>query len=162
LAALALFVMSVLPLGVPLWVPAVVMALVGVGTGAFMNLIFTLVQTAAPRDQLGSVTATTNLVRQVGSTLATAIVGGVIGFGVAALLPAGVDAARLTPQAVRDAGVDLQGQVAGIYHDVFSPIFLGMAIVYALGVVAAVLLPGGRLSDEQPAPLPADSAARTA
>jgi len=162
LAAVALLVMSVLPAGLPLWIPAAVMALVGVGTGAFMNLIFALAQSAAPREELGSVTATTNLVRQVGSTVATAVVGGVVGFGVAALLPAGLDAARLTPQAVHAASPVVQDQVAGIYHDVFAPIFLGMALVYLLGVVAAALLPAGRLSDEQPAPEPLDSPARAA
>ena len=76
------------------------MALVGVGTGAFMNIIVAVAQSAAPRSDTGSVTATVSLVRQIGSTTATAIVGGVIGVGVAAGLPASLDAATLTPQAV--------------------------------------------------------------
>ena len=62
--------------------------LVGIGTGAFMSLIVAVVQGAVPASQTGTITATINLVRQVGSTVATAIIGGVIGFGVAALLPA--------------------------------------------------------------------------
>jgi EmrB/QacA subfamily drug resistance transporter len=148
LGAAGLLVMSTLPVGPPLWVPMIVMAVVGIGTGGFMNLIFAVVQSAVPPSQLGTVTATTNLVRQVGSTLATAVIGGVIGFGVAALLPSGLDAATLTPQLVHASDAAVQASVAEIYRDVFAPIFVALAVVYALGVLAAVLLPHRRLSDE--------------
>ncbi|KTS05578.1 MFS transporter, partial [Microbacterium testaceum] len=50
LAALGLTVMALLPVGMPLWVPMAVMAAVGIGTGAFTNLIFAVVQSAASRD----------------------------------------------------------------------------------------------------------------
>ena len=113
------------PSGAPLWVPMVVMATVGIGTGSFMNLIFAVVQSAAARDDLGAVTATANLVRQVGSAVGTAVIGGVVGFGVAANLPGGLDADTLTPAAVRGAPAGLQAEVAAVYHDVFAPIFLG-------------------------------------
>ncbi|MFQ6155271.1 MFS transporter [Micrococcus luteus] len=150
---LGLGIMALLPPALPLWAPMAVMALVGLGTGAFMSLIIAVVQNAAPRTETGVVTATVNLTRQVGSTLATAIIGGVIGFGVAARLPAGTDAADLTPQAVHAADAALQDAVAGIYHDVFAPIFGALALTYALGIVAALLLPHGRLSDElEPSP----------
>lgn len=159
LGAVGMLGVAVLPLGVPLWAPAALMAVVGVGTGAFMNLIFTVVQSAAPRAALGSVTAMTNLVRQVGSTLGTAVIGGVIGFGVAALLPAALDASTLTPQVVHAATESVQDAVAAIYHDLYAPIFAVLAAVYALGIVAAVLLPAGRLSDERPADPPASTSA---
>ncbi|MDQ1082100.1 MULTISPECIES: MDR family MFS transporter [Microbacterium] len=152
LAALGLVAMALLPAGIPLWVPMGVMAAVGIGTGAFTNLIFAVVQSAASRDDLGAVTATTNLVRQIGAAVGTAVVGGVIGFAVAAGLPAGMDAATLTPAAVRSMPEALQEQIALVYHDVFAPVFLGLAAVYACGVVIALLLPSGRLSDEMPAP----------
>jgi EmrB/QacA subfamily drug resistance transporter len=156
LSAAGLFVMSVLPVGLPLWVPMAVMAVVGVGTGAFMSLVIAVVQSAAPRRDMGSMTATVNLVRQVGSTVATAIIGGVIGLGVAALLPSTLDAATLTPQVVHEASVAVQTQVAGIYSGVFAPVFAALAVTYAAGIVAALLLPAGRLSDE-PEPAPASS-----
>ncbi|GAA5026752.1 MDR family MFS transporter [Microbacterium fluvii] len=148
LGAAGLFVMALLPVGLPLAVPMAVMAVVGIGTGSFMNLIFAVVQSAAPRDQLGTVTATTNLVRQIGATVTTAVIGGVVGFGVAARLPQGLDAATLTPQIVHAADPATQAAVAEIYRDVFVPVFLALAAVYALGVVAAVMLPHGRLSDD--------------
>ncbi|WP_295829547.1 MDR family MFS transporter [uncultured Microbacterium sp.] len=152
LAAVGLTAMGLLPAGMPLWVPMVVMAAVGIGTGAFTNLIFAVVQSAASRDDLGAVTATTNLVRQIGAAVGTAVVGGLVGFAVAAALPAGLDAATLTPGAVRSAPVAVQDQVGLIYHDVFAPVFLGLAAVYVCGVVIALLLPAGRLSDETTAP----------
>lgn len=163
LGALGLSVMALLPVGLPLWVPMAVMFVVGVGTGAFMSLVIAVVQSAAPRSETGTITATVNLVRQIGSTVATAVIGGVVGFGVAALLPSGMDAATLTPQLVHAASADVQAAVAEIYRDVFVPVFVALAAVYAIGVVAAVLLPHGRLSDEQePSPdlLPAADAVR--
>jgi EmrB/QacA subfamily drug resistance transporter len=158
LAAAGLLVMSQLPVGLPLWVPMIVMFAVGVGTGAFMSLIVAIVQGAVPRSETGTITATLNLVRQVGSTVTTAIIGGVIGFGVAALLPVGLDAATLTPKSVLAADAGTQTQIAAIYHDVFAPIFIALAAAYAVGLVAAVLLPGTPLSDE-PAPEPATESA---
>jgi MFS family permease len=149
IAAVGLFIMSQLPAGLPLWVPMAAMALVGVGTGAFMNIIVAVAQSAASRSDTGSVTATLSLVRQVGSTTATAIVGGLIGVGVTLGLPASLDAATLTPSAVHAASAAVQSEVAVLYSSVMAPIFLGLAVTYALGVVAALLLPNGRLSDER-------------
>ena len=148
LGAAGLFAMSLLPVGAPLWVPMIFMAVVGIGTGAFMSLVIAVVQSAAPRRDTGSVTATVNLVRQIGATVATAVIGGVIGFGVAARLPEWMDASTLTPQLVHAASPAVQAQVAGIYSGIFAPVFAALAIVYAAGIVAAVLLPAGQLSDE--------------
>lgn len=150
LGAAGLAVMAVLPVGLPLWVPMVVMAIVGLGTGAFMSLIVTVVQSAAPVGETGAVTATVNLVRQVGATVATALIGGVIGFAVAAGLPAGLDAATLTPTTVHAASPAVQAQIAALYRDVFAPIFIALAATYLVGVIASLLLPPGRLSDESP------------
>lgn len=151
LAAAGLLVMALLPVGTPLWVPMAVMFAVGIGTGSFMSLIIAVVQGAVPRHETGTITATTNLVRQMGSTLGTAVIGGVIGAGVASRLPASLDASSLTPDAVHGSAPAVQAEVAQIYGDVFVPVFAALAITYAIGIVAAILLPPGRLSDE-PAP----------
>lgn len=148
LSALGLFIMALLPVGVPLWSPMIVMGVVGIGTGAFMNLIIAVVQSAADRRDTGAATATVNLVRQIGATAATAIIGGLIGVGVAARLPAALNASELTPQLVHAASAALQSEVALAYADVVRPVFVGLAITYAIGFVAAVLLPAGRLPEE--------------
>ncbi|GAA0486967.1 MFS transporter [Microbacterium aurantiacum] len=154
LAATGLFVMAALPPGLPLWVPMAAMAVVGVGTGAFMNIIVAVAQSAAAREDTGSVTATVSLVRQIGSTTATAVVGGVIGAGVLAGLPTGIDPALLTPQAMQTASAAVQAEVAALYSAVLAPVFVGLGIAYLVGVVAALLMPPGRLADtlEEPAP----------
>lgn len=148
LSALGLFAMAVLPVGLPLWVPMIVMGVVGIGTGAFMNLIIAVVQSAADRRDTGAATAAVNLVRQIGATAATAIVGGVIGVGVAARLPAALNASELTPQLVHGASDAVQSEVAQAYSAVFGPVFIGLAITYAIGFVAALLLPAGRLPED--------------
>jgi len=162
IAAVGLLIMALLPAGMPLWVPMAAMGLVGIGTGSFMNIIVAVAQSAASRSDTGSVTATLSLVRQVGSTTATAIVGGLIGAGVAAGLPAALDATALTPQAVHAASAAVQTEVATLYSSVLAPIFLGLAVAYAVGIVAAVLLPNGRLSDELEPLSAAEHAAETA
>ena len=75
-------------------------------------------------------------------------VGGLIGAGVAAGLPASLDAATLTPAAVHAASPAVQAQVADLYSSVMAPIFIGLAVAYAIGILASLLLPDGRLSDQ--------------
>jgi EmrB/QacA subfamily drug resistance transporter len=153
-AAIGLLIMAFLPSGLPLWVPMLAMGLVGIGTGSFMNIIVAVAQSAAPREDTGSVTATVSLVRQIGSTAATAVVGGLIGAGVAAGLPSALDAATLTPAAVHAASPAVQAQVAELYSSVMAPIFIGLAVAYAIGIVASLLLPDGRLSDQLDSAVP--------
>ena len=156
LAAAGLGLMALLPVGAPLWIPIALMGLVGIGTGSFMSLIVAVVQSAVPRSLTGSVTATTNLVRQVGATLGTAVIGAIIGAGIIARIPAALDPSTLTPQAVRAMSEVTQAEIASIYSDVLSPVFAALALTYAVGIIAAVLLPVGRLSDDQ-APAASDS-----
>jgi EmrB/QacA subfamily drug resistance transporter len=146
--AAGLATMAMLPAQAPLWAPAIVMAVVGLGTGSFMSLIVAVVQSAVPRSETGSITASINLVRQVGATIATALIGGVIGTSVAAMLPSGIDAATLTPAIAHAQSSAIQLQIASIYRNIYIPIFAALAGVYVVGIIAAILLPNGRLSDE--------------
>lgn len=163
LGAVGLATMAALPVGLALWIPMLVMGVVGLGTGSFMSLVIAVVQSAAPVRDTGAVTAAVNLVRQVGATVATAIIGGVIGAGVAGRLPAQLDPASVTPALVHAAPAQLQEAVAEIYTDVMAPVFLGLAGVYALGIIAAVLLPSGTLSADPAPDVPAttDDTARS-
>ena len=148
LGAAGLGAMALLPAGAPLWAPAVAMAVVGLGTGAFMSLIVAVVQSAVPRAETGTITASVNLVRQVGATVATALIGGIIGASVVAMLPTGLDAATLTPAIVHAQDPAIQQQVAHVYQSVFVPIFVALAVTYVVGIVASILLPNRRLSDD--------------
>ncbi len=151
ISATGLFAMALLPVGLPIVVPMVLMGLVGIGTGCFMNLVIAVVQSAVPVTQIGAVTATTNLVRQVGSTICTALIGAVIGVGVVARLPASLDASTLTPGIARAASDAVQSEIAAVYSGVLQPVFFALAFAYGVGVAIAVILPSGRLSDDQAA-----------
>jgi EmrB/QacA subfamily drug resistance transporter len=148
IATAGLAAMAALPTGSPLWLAMIVMGAVGIGTGAFSSLVVAVVQSGVRPEQTGVATATLNLVRQVGATVGTAIIGAAIGIGVVAQLPAELEASTLTPEAVRGLAPELQDQVAGAYDGVLSPVFAALALVYALGIVAAVRLPAGRLANE--------------
>ena len=148
LGAAGLGAMALLPVGAPLWAPAAAMAVVGLGTGAFMSLIVAVVQSAVPRAETGTITASVNLVRQVGATVVTALIGGIIGASVVAMLPTGLHADTLTPAIVHAQSPAIQQQVAQVYQSVFVPIFVALALTYLVGVVASILLPNRRLSDD--------------
>ena len=121
-AAAGLLTMALLPVGLPLWVPMLVMAVVGIGTGAFMNLIVAVVQSAAPRSDTGSdhgdrqPRAPDRLDRSpppssAGSSASASRPGSRRGW-----MPS-----TLTPQAVHAASPAVQAQVAELYASVFAP-----------------------------------------
>lgn len=145
LSAAGLAAMSLLPVGAPLWIPTALMALVGVGTGAFMNLVVAVAQSAVPLEVVGAATAGVNLVRQIGATVAMAVIGGIIGSGVAARLGG---AAALTPQEVHAAAEPVQAAVADAYAGVVHPVFGALAVVYAAGFVVALIFPPGRIEND--------------
>ncbi|GAA3757121.1 MDR family MFS transporter [Salinactinospora qingdaonensis] len=149
MAALGLLGMAQLPAGLPLWVPMALMALVGLGTGSYMNLIVAVIQSSVAPSETGTATSTVNLVRQVGVAVAAAVVGAVIGAGAATTLPASLKPTSLTPEAVRALAPELRAEVADAYATVFSPIFLCLAMTFVLAAVAAALMPAGRLPDDE-------------
>ena len=145
ISAVGLIVMSMLPTGLPLAVPMLVMWVVGGGTGLFMSLVVAVAQSSVPSSEVGAATAVVNLVRQVGSTVSTAVVGGVIGAGVAERLSSPV--ATLTPREVAAAPDGVQAAVAGAYSAVMNPVFAWIAAIYVLGFLIALLLPRGPIDE---------------
>lgn len=160
LGTVGMSVMAMLPSGGPLWVPMAVMFVVGLGTGSFMTLVVTVVQSAVPKGEIGSATATVNLVRQIASTVSTAAIGVVIAVGVTAGLPSGLNSSTLTPQLVHELSPELQADVAALYGSVFVPVFAALAITFAVGIVVALVLPAGELSDD-PVAIPSTSETTT-
>lgn len=151
IACAGLLGMAWLPVGLPLWVPVVCMAVVGIGTGSFMSLVVVVAQNAAPRSETGVLTAMVNVVRQMGATVGTSVVGAVLAAGVGVALSGVVDVETLTPQAAHAASPEVQSAIASAYGAAMGPVFLALAFVYAAGFVVALTLPAGRLSDHIPA-----------
>ena len=153
LSVVGLTAMALLPVGTPIWAAVVAMGVVGLGTGAFMNIILATAQSAVPREEVGAATATSNLVRQIGSSVGTAVVGSLIGAGIAASLPASIDPARLTPQIVHASTEAVKSQVAHAFVDVMAPIFLALAALNLIGFFCALLLPTEPFADDDRSPL---------
>ncbi|MFC0681564.1 MFS transporter [Lysobacter korlensis] len=154
--AVGLIAMAFINSDVPLWVPAALMAVVGLGTGGFMQLVIVIVQGDTDPRSLGAVTSAVHLVRQIGSTVATALVGGVFAARLVEGLPARVDSGSLTPAVLQSLPAATQLDVAAAYSSAMAPVFLGLGAVYAVGFVAALLLPHTELSDRLE-PDPAES-----
>lgn len=146
--ALGLFVMAVLPPSLGVWAPALVMGVVGIGVGSFMQLVVTVAQSGAPREQIGTVTALLTLSRQILSTTASALVGAWIGARVAAGAPAGLSANDLTYARVSTQPAAVQQEVSVLLHQTLLPVFLVLSVVFVVGVCAALRLSHEELSEE--------------
>ncbi len=70
----------------PFWQEAIRMVFVGLGLGMVMPLMNLAVQNEFEQKDLGSVTATVQLTRGLGSTIGTAVLSGVLTAGVAAIM----------------------------------------------------------------------------
>lgn len=152
LAAVALVILSLSIAQLPLWAMAGLFLVVGLGGGAFMQLTTVLVQNQAPQEYMGVATATVNLLRQVGMTLSTAIIGSVFASSLIRLLdpidlPGEVTSSSLTPDVLWDASSALRKEVAGAYSESMEPIFIALAIVFAIGFTIALVLPTVRLKE---------------
>ncbi|MDN4477925.1 MFS transporter [Demequina sp. SYSU T00039] len=144
----------------PLWLLAGLFVLVGLGTGTFLQLSVVLIQSSAPRRFLGVATSTTNLFRQMGITLGTAMAGGFLGAELArrladTSLPDGVSASSLTPAVLAEATTEVRAEIAAAYSGAMAPILLAAGGLYACAIVAAVVLPR-HLLDVEPARADAD------
>ncbi|WP_218220985.1 MDR family MFS transporter [Nesterenkonia sp. Act20] len=146
IASMGLLAMALIPPSTSLAAPMVAMALVGIGTGCFMNIIVAVAQSAVPAREVGASTAVVNLVRQVCAAAGGGFVGSMIGSGVVSLLPDRLVEAGLTPAQLAGASEADQAMIAYAYDEVLSTVFFALAGVYALGVVTAALLPRDALA----------------
>lgn len=152
-ATVALLALAALLRELSLPALAALFAVLGLGTGAFMQLVTVLIQNGAPDAFVGVATSTTNLVRQVGATLGSAAIGAYLGGTVVGLLanvglPGDVSAESLTPEVLARAGADVRAAVADAYAEAMTPVLLGLAVVYAIGILAAVRVPALELGEQ--------------
>jgi hypothetical protein len=152
MAGLAFVILCLRIAQMPLWVMAGLFFLVGAGGGSFMQLTTVLVQNQAPQEFMGVATATVNLLRQVGMTLATAVIGSVFASALIRLLapvdlPGGIPSNELTPDVLWDAPRVLQREVADAYSGAMGPIFIGLSVVFVVGFVIALVLPTVHLEE---------------
>ncbi|MFF1253937.1 MDR family MFS transporter [Pseudarthrobacter sp. NPDC058329] len=151
LAAAAAICLRFLQPGTPLWVVGILIALLGLAVGSFMQLTVVVAQNAMPHSIVGGVTASLGYLRELGVTVGTAVFGGLFATllaQAAASNSLGLPAATITdPHAAQQLSAALQSGVAEIYASAFLPIFTLLACIFGIGVLLSVFMPEQRLSE---------------
>lgn len=148
LVAIALFLLSTLRPGAPLWEICVYLGVMGLGLGLSMQTMVLIVQNSFPLRQVGTATASNNFFRQIGATLGSAVVGSLFASRLAELLVERLPAAAsgggaaggsnsLTPAAVSKLPAAIKESVISSYNDALTPIFIWMV---PLALIAAALM----------------------
>ena len=148
LVAIALFLLSTLRPGAPLWEICVYLGVMGLGLGLSMQTMVLIVQNSFPLRQVGTATASNNFFRQIGATLGSAVVGSLFASRLAELLVERLPAAAsgggapggsnsLTPAAVSKLPTAIKESVISSYNDALTPIFIWMV---PLALIAAALM----------------------
>lgn len=125
--------------------------LLGCGIGLGQQLLVLLVQNEYSVKEVGTATSANNFFREIGGTIGTTVVGSLFTSGLVANLqtysaPAGgmqalgIDASSITPALVRSLGETAKTIVANAYNDALTPIFAGMAVALAAGLVLVALI----------------------
>ncbi|WKD61543.1 Multidrug resistance protein 3 [Corynebacterium ciconiae DSM 44920] len=142
----------------PVWQIAVYLFLLGLGLGLSMQVLVLIVQNTLPAAVVGTATAVNNFFRQIGSSLGSALVGGVFVGNLSTLLaeriPAatrqlppeqqaamaqhgGLDTNAITPGLVEQMPTPVREAFIASYNDALTPVFV---YVMPMVVVSFILL----------------------
>ena len=141
------------------------MAVLGLGIGLMMQILVLVVQNAAAREDLGSATAASNYIRQIGGTVGSGIVGALFASRLTSkishLLPPGSGAhvpnvQSLTPKEISGFPPAVEHALVTAYSYALPPIFLWLVPVLGAAFVLSFFLKEIRLrttvgSDAAPA-----------
>lgn len=140
----SLIMFSTLSVETTLWQIGFYLLTLGVGLGLAMQVLVLVVQNTLPMAVVGSATAVNNFFRQIGSSLGSALVGGIFVGNLTTLmgermpaaiaeLPAeqqaalaasgGLDSNEMTPALVNELPPVLHDAFAGSYNDALTPVF---------------------------------------
>jgi MFS family permease len=121
--------------------------LIGVGVGAFGQVTNVAVQDAVPARLVGTATSTVALVRELGVTLGAAALGGLLSARLLhGLGPLG-DLASRSPEQLRQLPAALRHTYGAAYLSAMTPLFAGLAVLFAAGAVVALFLPDRELGE---------------
>lgn len=134
--------------GTPVHLIAALMLLQGVSTGFGQQVSVIGGQNAVDPTNVGAATGTVTLARMAGASIAISIYGAVLSGSMAAHIHAisGVESIeRLTPAELALLPDKTRALVAAVYTSAFHSVFLTMAGIIGIGLVAALLLRNIRL-----------------
>ena len=143
---LGLLLLSLITVSTPIWLLSAYLIVLGFGMGCIFPVITTAVQSAVPRDQMGTATASSLLLRQMGGSLGIAIFGALFAswFGQALLampdVTAALGGADLGPQSLAKLTTDQQLGVGTALANSLAPIFRIDAALSVIGLIAAFLM----------------------
>lgn len=143
---LGLLLLSLISVSTPIWLLSAYLVVLGFGMGCIFPVITTAVQSAVPRDQMGTATASSLLLRQMGGSLGIAIFGALFAswFGQALLampdVTVALGGADLGPQSLAKLSADQQLAVGTALATSLAPIFRIDAAVSVIGLIAAFLM----------------------
>ncbi|MCK2199761.1 MDR family MFS transporter [Corynebacterium callunae] len=151
-----------------LWQIGIYLLVLGVGLGLAMQVLVLVVQNTLPVAVVGSATAVNNFFRQIGSSLGSALVGGMfvgnlsdlmaerMPAAMAALSPeeqaamaaqGGVDSNDLTPAMVNQLPAPLHDAFASAYNDALTPVFFTMMPLIAIAFVLLLFIKHEKLRE---------------
>jgi predicted MFS family arabinose efflux permease len=147
-SVIAFVLFSLLPPGAPIVLIGLLILMQGVSVGLGQQVPVVGVQNAADPQDVGAATGAVTLTRMAGASIAISIYGAVLSAfmeGNVPVIPGVANIEQLTPAALAALPPGSRAQVADIYAAAFSPVFLTMAGIIAIGFVAATFLRNTRL-----------------
>lgn len=158
IVAVALALLSALPVETDLVLTGFYLFGFGAGMGCALQILVLIVQNSVSEGQVGTATASNDFFREIGVVVGSAVVGALFTARLRALLAdrlpagaAGIDTNGLTPAVVRQLPEPMRTAVISSYHDALTPVFGYIAplmLLCALGLMAlrpvrlATTLPG--------------------
>jgi EmrB/QacA subfamily drug resistance transporter len=145
LMTLAMFLISGITVGRPVWQTAAYMLLLGFGLGMTMQVLVLAAQNAVPYELLGVATSGSTLSRQVGGSIGVSIFGAIfanqLATHLASALPAGVrPPAAAQPSVVRQLPPAIHADYVGAFAASLRPVFAAAAGVSLLAFLLSWLL----------------------
>jgi EmrB/QacA subfamily drug resistance transporter len=132
----------------PLWVPAAISFVTGLGFGFYSVVIILAAQSSVGWQNRGVVTSANQFARNIGGTVGVSVAGAIFTAGVATAAGAGINPNEILSPAVRAtlAATDLRLLQQALADSLRSVYLLFVGVAFFATVVAA-LLPGGVPSD---------------
>ncbi|HWJ85884.1 MAG TPA: MFS transporter, partial [Cellulomonas sp.] len=147
--AIACVLMATVGNGPSAWATAACMVAIGTGIGLLFQTPIVLVQNSAPAREVGAATGVGAFMRTIGGAIGVGALGALFASTFASSLgatelPAGTDAASLTPQGLASLAPAAHTAVVGAVSDATGALFWGAAVAAVLALVAALAVPRQR------------------
>ncbi len=151
LITLSLFLLSTMTSGTSLWTICFYLFVCGVGSGIGFQILIVIVQNSFPITEVGTATGAYSFLRQIGSSLGSAVVGSLFTSRLMDLLiqrlasvetglSGPVNVRALTPEVVAQMPEQLKAVIVSSYADALAPVYLYLVPLMAVGFVLMMFI----------------------